>query len=64
MNELNEFTGMSDRRLQALWHKLVGDLRAVRDGDGHGGSPGEGIAEELEAVEREINRRFVESNTR
>ncbi|TXH57559.1 MAG: hypothetical protein E6Q97_04275 [Desulfurellales bacterium] len=63
MNDLNEWTGRSNRWLQERHSDLVSRLRSVReitdDYDGHGGSPGEHIMEEIDAIQAELWRRGV-----
>ncbi len=65
MAALNEFTGISTRTLEARMRKLEKRYEAMRKAvdDGEelgGGSPFEGIHEEMDVLEAEINRREVE----
>lgn len=62
---LNEFTGVRTASLEARMRKLEKRYEAlcksVDDGeDLGGGSPLEGLHEEMDAVEAELNRREVE----
>lgn len=63
MNELNEWTGRSDRWLRERHADLVARWVSVRtvddEYDGHGGSPGEHIMEEIDAIEAEMWRRGI-----
>ena len=54
---LNQFTGASDKTLRARLKNLEADWKAVRSGDGHGGSPGEGIIERIDDIKAELKRR-------
>jgi hypothetical protein len=54
---LNQFTGASDRTLRIRLANLNGDFEAARSGDGHCGSPGEGILEQIHAIEAELAER-------
>ena len=55
--ELNRFSGRSDASVRAEMRQLRDDWKAVRSGDGHGGSPGEGILEQLDDVTHELEAR-------
>jgi len=62
---LNEFTGIRTATLEARMRKLEKRYAAMRKAvdDGEelgGGSPFEGLLEEMDAVEAEINRREIE----
>lgn len=54
---LNEFTGASDKTLRTRLKNLERDWKAVRSGEGHSGSPGEGILERIDALKAELKRR-------
>jgi hypothetical protein len=54
---LNDFAGRSDKSLHTELAKLDVAWRNVRPGDGHGGSPGEGVLEHIDALESELRNR-------
>lgn len=65
MPELNEFSGVRTKTLEAKLRKLEAREAAMRkaidDGDElSGGSPFEALYEEMEAIEAELHRREVE----
>lgn len=57
MTRLNQFTGASTKTLRIRLNNLRADWNSVRSGDGHGGSPGEGILEMIVDLEDELTRR-------
>lgn len=65
MNELNEWTGRSDQWLLERHADLVARWLSVRtiddEHDGRGGSPGEHIMEEIDAIETELENRIGRS---
>lgn len=63
MATLNQFTGASDRTLRLRLSNLRRDWKAVRSGEGYGGSPGEGILEMIADLEDEIKRRTLRRRT-
>lgn len=65
MKKLNEFTGVRTAALYARMRKLEAREAAMKKAldDGEelgGGSPFEGLYEEMDALEAEINRREIE----
>jgi len=57
MPDINQFTGMSDNALSERLQRLIRDWNSIRNGDGHGGSPGEGTLEMITDIEYELERR-------
>lgn len=62
MAALNEFTGMRTSTLEANLKRLNAAVAKLTSGEeeGGGGSPLEGLYEQIEAIEAELHRREVE----
>ena len=62
MPTLNEFAGKSTRSLEARLRKLEATVAKITSGEeeGGGGSPLEGLYEQIEDIEAELHRREVE----
>lgn len=62
MAELNQFTGMRTAALEAKLRKLEATLAKIDSGEdeGGGGSPREGLLDQIEDIEAELHRRNVE----
>ena len=58
----NQFTGMRTSTLEAKLKKLEATLEKIDSGEaeGGGGSPREGLLEQIEDIEAELHRRLVE----
>lgn len=59
---LNQFTGMRTATLEARLRRLNATVDKITSGDdeGGGGSPLEGLYEQIEDIEAELHRREVE----
>ena len=62
MAELNHFTGMRTSALEAKLRKLEATVAKIHSGEeeGGGGSPLEGLYDQIEDLEAELHRRNVE----
>jgi hypothetical protein len=54
---LNYWSGRSDASLVAEMRRLNAAWEIVRDGEGHSGSPGEGLLERIVDLEAEMKAR-------
>lgn len=59
---LNQFTGVRTATLEAKLKRLEAALERIDSGEdeGGGGSPREGLLEQIEDIEAELHRRLVE----
>jgi hypothetical protein len=59
---LNQFTSMRTATLEAKLKKLEATVEKITSGEeeGGGGSPLEGLYEQIEEIEAELHRRLVE----
>jgi hypothetical protein len=62
MPELNQFTGMRTAELRAKLRRLEKTVALIHSGEeeGGGGSPLEGLYDQIEDIEAELHRREVE----